>query len=336
MLRLPLGPGGPVPNGPATGTPPDAASAVGVPADLPVALCLRDPLRREVRAWVEGELGWQVVPESGPPRPALTLCGADEPRRGCVVVADGPLEAATLRSALAAGARDAVGWPDDRLRLVEVVGRPEAGPVSAGPPLLRVAGAGGGVGTSTIALALAGLGAWSGRDVVVIGDDDLLSLCGIGAWEGPGLAELVALASVDSAAELEALALPVAGVDGLRALGGRSTSREADRSGWRVDLVVVDQGRVGAADEANPPDIVVTAPDARARGAAGIDGPLLVVGDGPLDRAGVRRAAGRSPDGWLEWSARVARAGVAGRVPASLPGSWVDTLRCAVSGALRS
>lgn len=306
--------------------------------DLPIALTLPEPLRREVQTWVEGELGWQVVPESGPPRPALTLCGADDVREGCVVVADGPVDAALLRRALAAGARDAVGWPDDRLQLVEIAGRSESTPVQTGPPTLCVAGAGGGVGTSTVALALAGLAGWSGRDVVVLGGDDLMTLCGIGPWQGAGLAELAALAPIDGAAELGALARPVAGVERLRALGG-GRARDADVSGWSVDLVVVDQGalaRYEATSVQPRPDLVVTAPDARALAAAVVDAPLLVVGSGPLDRAGIRRAAGRTPAGWLDWSARVARAGVVGRVPGSLPGSWLESLRQAVAGSLGS
>lgn len=303
-----------------------------MPRDLPVAVCLPEPVATEVRAWLEGELGWQVVPAEGPPRPVLTLRAAEDARPGCVVVADGELEAGTLRAALAEGAIDAVGWPQDRDRLTELAGRPAAGPAAAGPPTWRVAGTGGGAGTSTVALAVSALAAWSGRSVVVLGGDDLLLLCGIGQWEGPGIDEVLALGAFDGAAELDALARPVAGVDGLRALGGRA-SAPLDTSGWAVDLVVVDHGvlspRLGTGVAA---DLLVTAPDARAARASGANADLLVVGEGPLDAAGVRSLAGRRPIGWLPASARVARAALHGRVPSSLPGTWLRALREALAG----
>lgn len=303
------------------------------PRDLPVAVCLPEPLATEMRAWLEGELGWQVVPPEGPPRPLLTLRAAEDPRPGCVVVIDGQLDAAALRAALADGARDAVGWPHDRDRLVALARQPTAASSSGGPPTWRVAGTGGGVGTSTVALAVAGLAAWSGRSVITVGGDDLLLLCGAGPWRGPGLDEVLALGATDGAAELDALARPVAGVDGLRCLGGRATA-PFDASGWPAELVVIDQG-VAATGQEPGPDLLVTAPDARAARAEGVAAPLLVVGDGPLDLAGVRSAGGRRPDGWLPSSARVARAALGGRVPASLPGTWLRALRQALAGSSR-
>jgi hypothetical protein len=314
-----------------------AEDTAAPPQDLPVAVCLPDPLGQEVRAWVEGELGWQVVPAGGPPRPALTLRHALDARPGCVVVTAGEVEAATLRLALDAGALDAIGWPQDRYRLPELARQPSRSPQAGGPPVWRVAGTGGGVGTSTVALGVAGLAAWSGKSVVVVGGDDLLTLCGAGPWEGAGLAEIAALGPVDGAAELPTLAREVVGVDGLTVLGGRVSAQSLDVSGWPADLVVVDAGvhDAGADGAVDVPDALVTSPDARAARARDVDAPLLVVGDGPLDRGGVRSACGRRPAGWLPASARVARAALQGRVPAGVPGSWLRVLRDAVTGRER-
>lgn len=304
------------------------------PRDLPVAVCLPDPLGLEVRAWLEGEIGWQVVPAEGPPRPLLTLREATDARPGCVVVVDGEVDTLTLRAALRAGAQDAVGWPDDRERLLEIVSLPAAGGGAEGPPVWRVAGTGGGVGTSTVALAAAGLAAWSGRRALAVGGHDLLGLCGISSWSGPGLDEIVALGPVDGAAELEAVSRQVVGLDGLSVLAG-AASGPLDVSGWPADLVVADLGIAQAGPATSGVDLLVTSPDVRAARAQGIDAPLLVVGEGPLDAAGVRSAAGRRPAGWLPHSARVARAALQGRVPASLPGSWLRGLRDALGGGKR-
>lgn len=296
----------------------------GSAPDLPVAVALPDPLGREVRAWVESELGWQLVPPGGPPRPALTLRAEADGSPDCLVVVDGAVSAAVVRRALQAGAVDVLGWPDDRDRLTGIAGgRPRAAG-RQGPPLLRVGGAGGGVGTSTVALAVAGLLAWSGRRVIAAGEG-LAVLCGLGPWDGPGVAEITALGDQDAAPEVAGLARPVPGVDGLGLLGGAAGGL-LDAPGWPVDAVVVDAG-------AGPEDVslVVAAPDARLARVARISAPVLLVGAGPLDRPAARAALGRAPIGWLPASRRVARAAVRGRVPAGLPGSWLRELRAALA-----
>lgn len=90
---------------------------------------------------------------------------------------------------------------------------------------------------------------------------------------------------------------------------------------WPADVVVADM-RVGQ----TPTDVVVTRPDGSLR-RVGTAAAVVVVGDGPLDRRGVRRLLGRPPAVWLPPSHRVARAGLAATVPASLPGSWLAALR---------
>lgn len=308
-------------------------------ADLPVTVDLPGALGHEVTAWVEVEAGWQVVAGGGPPAPVLALTRAPVPGTPCVVIVDGVPDADGVRVALLGGALDVLGWPADRDRLLDAPLRTRTGhDARSGPGVVGVAGASGGVGTSTVALAVGGLLAWSGRSAVVVGGDGLLALCGLPPWRGPGAAELSTLDPVGAAAELPGLAVPVAGVDGLAVLGGAAGPPVT--SGWPVGTVVVDRGTLPALPSANVsargpasrgalPDLLVARPDGGLRAAAVTpeDVPVLVVGDGPLDRAGARRLLGRPPIAWLPASARVARAGVAGRVPSGLPGTWLAALR---------
>lgn len=299
--------------------------------DLPVSIDLEGTLGQEVAAYVETEAGWQVVADGGPPRPVLAL--ADRPRTGepCVVVVAGTPGHAETRAALLAGALDVVGWPADCARLLEAPLRVRAAERPAGDAAaLRVGGAAGGTGTSTVALALAGLLAWRGTRTIVTGDDDLLGLCGLAPWRGPGSREVALLDPLDARREVAALARPVAGVDGLAALGGGGAAA-AQPDGWPADTVVVDVRAAGRAYA----DVLVARPDAGLRAVAGAPVPVVLVGEGPLDARGVRRVLERPPLVWLPASARVARAGVAGRVPSSLPGRWLAALDGVLDGLRR-
>lgn len=293
--------------------------------DLPVTVELTGRLAQEVTAYVEGEAGWQVVTVGGPPRPVLAL--TDRPRAGppCVVIVDGMPTTEQTRAALLDGATDVIGWPHDRARLLDAPLRAHAPPGGGpGPPVLRIGGAAGGTGTSTVALAMGGLLAWHGRRALVVGASDLLELCGLAPWTGPGVGEVMALHPADAATEVAALARPVRGVDGLRVLAG-SGAAVRTVAAWPADVVVADVG-VAAKAVGTPVDVVVARPDGclrRVDPAAAV----VVVGDGPLDRRGIRRLLGRAPTVWLPTSHRVARAGVGATVPAALPGSWLAALR---------
>ena len=290
-------------------------------ADLPVCVDLPGRLGEEVTAFVEAEAGWQVVGGDGPLVPVLTLA---ERAAGpaSVVVRAGSVASADVREGLLAGALDVLAWPEDRLRLLSLPGRLRPAAVGPAVPVLRIAGCRGGVGTSTVALAVGATVAWSGARALVIGDASLLRLAGIDSWQGPGAAELSVLGG-QAASEVERVARPVAGASGLSILlAGASVPVP---SGWPYEMVVVDLGVSGVADA----HLVVGAADkSLADAPSGAD--VLVVEHGPLDRAGVRRQLGRSPAGWLPYSARVARAGLAGRVPSALPGSWVKALRSGI------
>jgi len=311
--------------------------------DLPVSVDLPGVLGQEVTSFVEVEAGWQVVSEAGPPAPALVLTAAPRTGRPTVVIVEGAPSPAQVRDGLLGGALDVLGWPSDRDRLLDAPLRVRETPRGTGPSVLAVAGLAGGAGTSTVVLAMGGLLAWSGKRTVVVGDEDLLRLCGAHGWRGPGAAELAALDPAAAAAELPGLLRPVAGVPGLSVLGGDGAAVGA-AAGWAVDAVVADLRALPPQDAAwsggrrsvRGAALLVGRPDGSLRAAAGApeDVPVLVTGRGPLDHAGVRRLLGRQPVGWLPDSARVAQAGLRGRVPSSLPGSWLAVLRKA-SGRVR-
>jgi len=185
--------------------------------------------------------------------------------------------------------------------------------------------------------------------VLVLGAEDLLRLGGTGRWHGPGLAEVAGLDPAGAADEVAVLSRAVPGVPRLRVLGpgpglahgwadtsvhGDATAAEVAAGelhglvrSWPVDVVVADRRTavLGA-------DLVVARPD-RCLEDAG-DAPVAVVGRGVVGAAGVRRLLGRDPVVWLPHSARVARAGLAGRVPSGLPGSWLRDLRPALASVL--
>ncbi len=294
---------------------------------LPVSVELPGVLAAEVAAFVEDEAGWQVVGAGGALAPVLTIAGRPDAGPRCVVVTDGAPPAELVADALLAGALDVVAWPAERQRLLEAPLRVRGTQdPAAAPPVFRIAGVCGGAGTSTVALAVAGLVAWAGGRALVVGGDDLLALAGLDAWAGPGAVELAALAPADAAAEVAALARPVSAVDGLTVLGGGGIVGAT--TGWPADVVVADLRVPG---DVRGADLAVARCDGSLRVAAGSHVPVVVVGDGPLDRAAAGRLLGRTPVGWLPHSARVARAGVAGRVPSALPGSWLAALRGVVT-----
>lgn len=299
-------------------------------ADLPVCVDLPGRLGEEVAAFAEAEAGWQVVGGGGPLAPALTLAGAAAAGVPCVVVRPGPLPPDEVRAALLAGALDVLAWPDDRDRLLALPARLRPAAVAPPAPVLRVGGARGGVGTSTVALAVAATVAWSGGSALVVGDGALVRLAGVGPWTGPGLRELSALGA-EAGQEVAGVSRAVPGVAGLQVLAG-GEGGAVTPSGWPFDLVVMDVGAAQRPYE-TPVDILVGAAD-RCLEDTPDDVGVLVVEHGPLDRAGVRRCLGRPPAGWLPYSARVARAGLGGRVPSALPGSWVAALRKGLASAI--
>lgn len=271
--------------------------------DLPVVVALPAPLDATVTAWVERDLGWQVVDPAGPLPPVIALADASCGGLPWIAVTDGPPDDGTVTAQLAAGAEDVVGWPDGRERIPLVATRVDVTRrVRPRGRRVSVAGVAGGVGTSTIALAIGGLLAWGGAAVLVVGGDAVLGLAGA---SGP----------MPSAGAH----VGVAGVAGLSVSAG---SRDAAGAAWTGDVVVVDDGtRVTPSTT-----VVVTRPDAGLRRARDLDRPAVVNGRLPLGPSEARRVLGQVPLAHLPWSVRVARAGLGGRLPSGLPGRWLDEL----------
>ena len=291
---------------------------VEVPADV----------RAEVSAFAEVQAGWQVVGADGALRPALAVADRVLPGVPTVVVLTEAPTAPLVREHLLAGALDVLHWPVDRERLLgapDRVGR--VAPPGRGPRIVRVGGVVGASGTSTVALGVAGVFAWGGLRTLVVGEEDLLRLCGHAGWSGPGALELAGLDAESAAAELPALRRAVPAVDGLTVLGGPGRS-VTSTVGWDVDLVVADV-RVPQPQALERCELVVARPDLTLRDlprGVGLDR-LVVAGHGVLDEAGVRGLLGAAPALYLAGSARVARAGLLGRVPHALPGRAVRRLR---------
>jgi hypothetical protein len=277
--------------------------------DLPVTVALPAPLDSRVTAWVERDLGWQVVDPAGPLAPVLAL--ADHAGDGVpwIAVTDGPPAGEQIRRHLTAGAVDVVGWPQDRLRIPLVAARiDQRRGAGAASSRLTIAGVAGGVGTSTVALAIGGLLAWSGATVLVSGDTELVTMAGLGAPADhhQGTAAVVPAA--------------VPGVPGLSVV---AQGVDVSAAAWSGDVVVVDAGTAVGADTT----VVVSRPDRGLRRAGAFQRPVVVVGDQPLRARDTRRLLGAAPLAHLRTSARVARAGLVGRVPAALPGTWLRELR---------
>jgi hypothetical protein len=296
--------------------------------DMPVAVLLSGVLGEEVRAFAETEVGWQLVDVGAGLRPEVALAEHPVELVPWVHIVDGVPSAELVRTALQAGAIDVIGWPADRERLRSLpLGRRRA-VGRTGARGFTVAGVAGGVGTSTVALGVAALLATAGQRTTVVGGDDLLVLAGAGPWQGPGAPDVAALDPASAAEEVQLLSLPVPGLPGLRLLGGGAV---ADTDGWPGDVVVIDAGTARGADV----QLLCARPDAHlpAAGENGDGRPsVLLVGDGPLPKGVAQRVLGSRLVGAVPWSARVGRAGAAGRVPSGLPGSWLDALRAALGG----
>jgi hypothetical protein len=298
-----------------------AAPDVDVATALPVRLCLRPETAEPVRRWVEGVLGWQVVDEGEgllQARAVLSDC-ASVPRVSdalpIVLVVTGehhPSE--VVAAAVARPPAATVAWPDDRDRLGDAVLAALSRPTSPQPGarMLRVGGAAGGVGTSTVALALAGLSGWYGaQTLAVVGDTAPVAEARRIAPDAVGAARLWSQATV------------VPGVARTRVV---RVSEPAATPPVLTDPAVlagvVDVG-VGA-----DVDVLVCRADHAGLAAAATTtaGAVVVVAGGPAPRRALDEACGARRQVHLPRSARVARAGLRGRVPAGLPGSWLRPL----------
>ncbi|MEX2505113.1 MAG: hypothetical protein WD378_09695 [Egicoccus sp.] len=290
---------------------------------LPVLLQVAGPSGEAVRSWVESVLGWQPVDAETallvPPRlcvadPAGVAAGA--PMRDLptvLLVGDGDHPAEVAAAAVRARPTSTLRWPSDRdaLEQAALSGLETPRAAAAGPRILRIGGAAGGVGTSTVAAALAGLYGWQGTATLLIlgpaapvtGVRDLPpgALAGAGVWTQ---------------------ASPLAGVPRARAVQVGVPQPAVSVVDPAVSVCVVD---AGVDDDV---DVLVCRADAPGLTAAGrtTAAAVVVVGSGPAARSAVQQACGPRRRVHLPRSARVARAGLQGRVPAGLPGSWLRPL----------
>lgn len=312
----------------------------GLHAALPVALQFGDVHAEPVRSWLEGVLGWQVVDGAGddPVPPVLLLRdhladpgGASNPRAGAEVGAGSDLPTILLlpdgsdpvRTAAAAAAARVVpsavlGWPSDRERLSEVAASllATSRQRSTSSSRLVVGGGAGGVGTTTVALALGGLRAWAGARTLV-------GVRGLGVpWRGVPTAAL-------GGGDLWSVAQRAPGLESLRVVRLLDHDPVPDVVDPAIEAVVLDAGP-------NPDaDVLVCRPDAAGLAAMRTTtaAVVVVVGEGPAPHRAVLAAAGGRRLLRLPWSARVARAGAMGRLPAGLPGSWLRRLQPLLTGA---
>ncbi len=336
----------------------------GPHAALPVALHLGDVHAEPVRSWLEGVLGWQVVDgaEDDPVPPVLLLRdhladpggagrpggagdpgraghpgGAGHPRPGVEVgtgsdlptillLRDGsdPVRAAAAAAAVAAAAGTrlvpsaVLGWPSDRERLSDVAASllATSRQRSTSTSRLVIGGGAGGVGTTTVALALGGLRAWTGARTLVC-------VRGLGVpWRGVPTAAL-------GGGDLWSVAQRSPGLESLRVVRLVDHDPVPEVIAPAIEAMVLDAGPDPDAD------VLVCRPDAA--GLAAMRTPtaavVVVVGEGPAPHRAVLAAAGGRALLRLPWSARVARAGAMGRLPAGLPGSWLRRLQPLVAGA---
>jgi len=288
---------------------------------VPVELDLAGAHAEAVRGWVEGVLGWQAVDPGAstlvPPSVRLIDLGARGepgaiPSVLVVVGGEDPVELASFASRRRPAL--VVPWPAGRDQLEERIAQLLASPHPARDVAvaLRVSGSAGGVGTTTVALSLGALAAWRGARVLTVVRDRLLA--GEVRPVPPGALE---------APDLWSRATQLAGVPGARVVRLDAPAEGCDGTAVAdADVVVLDAG-VGTDTE-----VLVCRPDAAGLAAAETTtaAAIVVNGGGVAGTGALRRACVSRRTIVLPMSGRVARAGLHGRVPAALPGSWLARL----------
>lgn len=269
--------------------------------------------RDRVRRFIETDLGWQALDARTvgliPPVVRLVDAGTD------VGSVDGTIPTVLLaanREEAAGHAGAVIIWPAERQRLPRIVGelRSRAASPHSGR-VLHVGGTAGGVGTTTVALALAGIAGWQGLRALALVRGDV---------PVPGV-RTAPLGAV-GASDLYGRASPIPGVPPGRVLAVEGAGEVATLADSSVELAVVDDG---VADQV---DVLVARLDRVGLDSsqAAVAGSIVVVTQGPITLASFKRHIGDRRVTVVPWSARVARAGWAQRVPAGLPGSWLRPL----------
>lgn len=286
---------------------------------------MHGPHDEPVRRFLESVLGWQVIDTATanllPPAVRIvdtTITREDLSTPTILLIGDD--ESAKLVGDACVQCRpDAiVRWPDDRERVGEIVERvldtrPSA--EASGTRVLRVGGSAGGVGTTTLALAFAGLAGWRRwPSVAALRSGEFVS----------------SHATIDAAAcsspDLYARATPLDGCATARVVVTSGTVGSPTDPSLR--LLVVD---VGVTHDA---DVLVAGRDragldAARRSTAGL---VVAVGAGPASLEALAEASGGRRVVAVPTSARVRNAGFRQRLPAGLPGRWLQPLEPIVGG----
>lgn len=283
---------------------------------LPVLIAVHHTREASLRRYVDGVLGWQPVGADtlGPFRARIYLTDdLTTIREGvpAVLLVDDAGVSAALAKQLAGHAGVAVClWPSERDRLPEIVADVlHAHTSEPGVRTLTVGGASGGVGTTTIALVLGGISAWQDRTTLVVVNDLSLKARAVSntALTDPALWDQ---------------ATPCAGVEQCRVVqvnDGPPVTRVRDP---RISQSVYDLG------VSHDVDVLVVRPDRQGLFALGrtTASLVVVVGTGVFSPAQIVEAGGSRRIVAVESSARVARAVAYERVPAGVPGSWLQPL----------
>lgn len=298
----------------------DAASHTDTEA-LPITVALSDPdLAADVTAHVESMLGWQVI-EPGPHlQPRILLADGASSRIPTVVVCR-QVAQDQVHARMREGALAVLRWPADAHRLPGLVpGRTSTRPADR---VIAVGGSSAGVGTTTVALALGAACAWRGRQTLVLTGPAGAELAGV----EPGRAVAVAgIAGLSVATEIGSTEIGSTEI-GPTEIG---TARDIDQAGSpgaastpRAQVMIVDRGIGGRVQ------VLVGRPDAsllRSLDGMSPGGAVVTIGEGALRPAELSRAIGDRRHVAVEWSFRVARAGLRSRVPVALPGCYIQTV----------
>lgn len=255
---------------------------------VPVAIEMANTdMVSEITRYVEAELGWQVVVDSDHYPAALVITDHQRTGRPYIHIGGPELD---IASALRAGAKDALVWPRDapRLRSLDLGTQ-----VIRSGRRLVISQASPQTGASTIALGLAAVYAWAGQKVALAAGPTILQFAGM---HHPG--RVLACPNLW-------LVSPQAGPpDG-------------------VDMVIVE------APVSTKTQILVGRPDrmlvSTARAYPTIRR-VVTIGEGELMVREARTLIGQARHNHLEWSFRIARAGLRGALPQSFPGRFLKAL----------
>jgi cellulose biosynthesis protein BcsQ len=284
-----------------------------VPEMLPLVVVAHDDpgTADSLRHAVETAAGWRVaVAEAGQRGLGAALAaGPAVALVGCAVLADLPAGCRTpvlavgdddrpadLRTALTAGARGLLAWPDGAADLTAELARVAAAgqPAAAGPgaaPLVAVRGVQGGAGTTTVAVHLAAAWARWGPAPVLLADlaGGLGFRLDLGA--APTWSSLAATGALDGATAAGSLAEPWTGLSVLPLAGLADGAPEPAPEPWVVQGIL-ESARAGYRL------IVVDLPPsdgAAVQAAQGLADALVAVGR--CETAGIR-ALQAALDGW--------------------------------------